>query len=415
MTIVEMLPTVGQGIELITRRHLLAELRAAGVTILTNAKVTSIEPLALHFESMVDGAAGTLEVDRVATAVGWRPRGAALAERPAGARGARARRRRAPRRLRQRDQRGGRRGSRRVRMRPTARATQEDERGENGRQGWRGGARDDGLGHRAALHPGGRAHRRDRGQRRARRARPRPDRHAARPGRREGPSRGGRAGADARAPRRDDRRLLPRRVRPRDRGGLRGPRGQARALSAGSRSSSRTTPSSRRTPPRSPSRRSPAGLERPGRLVGMHFFNPAPVLPLVEIVRSELSDDDAFDTAYAFGERIGKEPIACRDTPGLRREPHPDPASSTTRCACSTRAPRARRTSTRDAARDELADRPAGAHRPDRDRRRTCTSARCCGRRSASRASLRRRGSCGWSRPGFWAGRAGRGFYRYDT
>jgi pyruvate/2-oxoglutarate dehydrogenase complex dihydrolipoamide dehydrogenase (E3) component len=79
VTIVEMLPTVGQGIELITRRHLLAELRAAGVTILTNAKVTSIEPLALHFESMVDGTAGTLEVDRVATAVGWRPRGAALA------------------------------------------------------------------------------------------------------------------------------------------------------------------------------------------------------------------------------------------------------------------------------------------------------------------------------------------------
>jgi 3-hydroxybutyryl-CoA dehydrogenase len=59
------------------------------------------------------------------------------------------------------------------------------------------------------------------------------------------------------------------------------------------------------------------GLQRPGRLVGMHFFNPAPVLPLVEIVRSELSDDDAFDTAYAFGERIGKEPIACRDTPGF--------------------------------------------------------------------------------------------------
>jgi len=60
-----------------------------------------------------------------------------------------------------------------------------------------------------------------------------------------------------------------------------------------------------------------AGLERPGRLVGMHFFNPAPVLPLVEIVRTELSDDDAFETAFAFGERIGKEPIACRDTPGF--------------------------------------------------------------------------------------------------
>ena len=80
VTIVEMLPSVGQGIELITRRHLIAELRAAGVTILTNAKVTMVEPLALHFESMVDGSAGRLDVDRVATAVGWRPRGAALAE-----------------------------------------------------------------------------------------------------------------------------------------------------------------------------------------------------------------------------------------------------------------------------------------------------------------------------------------------
>jgi 3-hydroxybutyryl-CoA dehydrogenase len=60
-----------------------------------------------------------------------------------------------------------------------------------------------------------------------------------------------------------------------------------------------------------------AGLQRPGRLVGMHFFNPAPVLPLVEIVRSEVSDDDAFETAFAFGQRIGKEPIACNDTPGF--------------------------------------------------------------------------------------------------
>jgi 2,4-dienoyl-CoA reductase-like NADH-dependent reductase (Old Yellow Enzyme family)/thioredoxin reductase len=80
VTIVEMLPSVGQGIELITRRHLIGELRDAGVTILTNARVTMVEPLALHFESMVDGSAGRLDVDRVATAVGWRPRGAALAE-----------------------------------------------------------------------------------------------------------------------------------------------------------------------------------------------------------------------------------------------------------------------------------------------------------------------------------------------
>jgi len=60
-----------------------------------------------------------------------------------------------------------------------------------------------------------------------------------------------------------------------------------------------------------------AATERPERVVGMHFFNPAPLLPLVEIVRAELSGDDAFETAYAFGARIGKTPIRCHDTPGF--------------------------------------------------------------------------------------------------
>ena len=60
-----------------------------------------------------------------------------------------------------------------------------------------------------------------------------------------------------------------------------------------------------------------AALEHPGRVAGMHFFNPAPVLPLVEIIRGQLTSDEAFDTAYAFGERIGKDPIACDDTPGF--------------------------------------------------------------------------------------------------
>ena len=57
--------------------------------------------------------------------------------------------------------------------------------------------------------------------------------------------------------------------------------------------------------------------ERPERVVGMHFFNPAPVLALVEVVRTELASDAAYETAYAFAERIGKEPIRCRDTPGF--------------------------------------------------------------------------------------------------
>jgi 3-hydroxybutyryl-CoA dehydrogenase len=60
-----------------------------------------------------------------------------------------------------------------------------------------------------------------------------------------------------------------------------------------------------------------AATQRPERVVGMHFFNPAPLMPLVEIVRAELTADDAFETAYAFGERIGKTPIRCHDTPGF--------------------------------------------------------------------------------------------------
>ncbi len=60
-----------------------------------------------------------------------------------------------------------------------------------------------------------------------------------------------------------------------------------------------------------------AATTRPERVVGMHFFNPAPLMPLVEIVRAELSADDAVETAYAFGERMGKHPIRCHDTPGF--------------------------------------------------------------------------------------------------
>jgi len=55
----------------------------------------------------------------------------------------------------------------------------------------------------------------------------------------------------------------------------------------------------------------------PERAVGMHFFNPAPVLPLVEVIRTAETSDEVFDAAYAFVQRIGKEPVACNDTPGF--------------------------------------------------------------------------------------------------
>jgi 3-hydroxybutyryl-CoA dehydrogenase len=56
---------------------------------------------------------------------------------------------------------------------------------------------------------------------------------------------------------------------------------------------------------------------RPERVVGMHFFNPAPVLPLVEIVRARRSSDEAVDTAYKWAEAAGKRPVRCNDTPGF--------------------------------------------------------------------------------------------------
>jgi 3-hydroxybutyryl-CoA dehydrogenase len=57
--------------------------------------------------------------------------------------------------------------------------------------------------------------------------------------------------------------------------------------------------------------------QRPERVIGMHFFNPAPVLPLVEIVRTERSSDEAVDAAYAWAEGAGKQPVRCNDTPGF--------------------------------------------------------------------------------------------------
>ncbi|HKX48563.1 MAG TPA: 3-hydroxyacyl-CoA dehydrogenase family protein [Gaiellaceae bacterium] len=60
-----------------------------------------------------------------------------------------------------------------------------------------------------------------------------------------------------------------------------------------------------------------AAVSTPERVLGMHFFNPAPLMPLVEIVRAELSSDEAVEAAFAVGARMGKRPIRCHDTPGF--------------------------------------------------------------------------------------------------
>jgi 3-hydroxybutyryl-CoA dehydrogenase len=58
-------------------------------------------------------------------------------------------------------------------------------------------------------------------------------------------------------------------------------------------------------------------LERPERAVGMHFFNPAPLMPLVEIVRAERTSPEVFEAAFALGRELGKRPVRCSDTPGF--------------------------------------------------------------------------------------------------
>lgn len=59
------------------------------------------------------------------------------------------------------------------------------------------------------------------------------------------------------------------------------------------------------------------GLSRPGRLVGMHFFNPVHVMKLVEVVRHPGADADAVALAVAFVERLGKTAITVTDSPGF--------------------------------------------------------------------------------------------------
>jgi 3-hydroxybutyryl-CoA dehydrogenase len=56
---------------------------------------------------------------------------------------------------------------------------------------------------------------------------------------------------------------------------------------------------------------------RPDRFVGLHFFNPVPVMKLVEVVRTLLTSDEAFDSAMEWARGVGKEPIACRDNSGF--------------------------------------------------------------------------------------------------
>jgi len=57
--------------------------------------------------------------------------------------------------------------------------------------------------------------------------------------------------------------------------------------------------------------------KRPDRFVGLHFFNPVPVMKLVEVVRTLMTDDAVVTAVNEFCRAIGKDPVQCRDNSGF--------------------------------------------------------------------------------------------------
>jgi 3-hydroxybutyryl-CoA dehydrogenase len=60
-----------------------------------------------------------------------------------------------------------------------------------------------------------------------------------------------------------------------------------------------------------------AKTRRPDRFAGLHFFNPVPLMKLVEVIRGLTTSDDTYRTVYAFAQSLGKEPITAPDNPGF--------------------------------------------------------------------------------------------------
>ncbi|ETA81336.1 3-hydroxybutyryl-CoA dehydrogenase [Youngiibacter fragilis] len=60
-----------------------------------------------------------------------------------------------------------------------------------------------------------------------------------------------------------------------------------------------------------------SATKNPGRVIGMHFFNPAPVMKLVEIIRGQLADEETFKRAVEYAKTIGKDPVEVTEGPGF--------------------------------------------------------------------------------------------------
>src|SRR6202140_5141700 len=57
--------------------------------------------------------------------------------------------------------------------------------------------------------------------------------------------------------------------------------------------------------------------KRPERFIGLHFFNPVPLMKLVEVVRTIATANDVYDSAYEFAKKLGKVPVRAKDTTGF--------------------------------------------------------------------------------------------------
>jgi 3-hydroxybutyryl-CoA dehydrogenase len=60
-----------------------------------------------------------------------------------------------------------------------------------------------------------------------------------------------------------------------------------------------------------------ASVKNPERVIGMHFFNPAPLMKLVEVVKGKQTNDITVQTTYELAKQLGKTPVICKDSPGF--------------------------------------------------------------------------------------------------
>jgi len=60
-----------------------------------------------------------------------------------------------------------------------------------------------------------------------------------------------------------------------------------------------------------------AATKRPDKFIGMHFFNPATIMKLVEVIKGARTSQETFDTVYALAKQLGKEPVEVNEAPGF--------------------------------------------------------------------------------------------------